>query len=162
MSREQADALVTEARNTAKPAPTPMTESIAVEQAVHRHHLITPHEDPPENMFAPFTVLNRGEGCEAGRQATPPIHWGHVDSGSMVCIVHDGVLAAFPELQQYRKPWRHEVTGVGNRRTRINGKLVGVPLCLGDKPDKGPVVKVTFYILEGCPDYHWLLGLTLL
>ena len=113
-------------------------------------------------MFAPFTVCTSGEGHEAGRGVAPLVHWAHVDSGSMVCIMHDGVLDAFPELLQYRQPWRHEVTGVGGRRTNIDGKLVGVPVCLGDKPNVGAIVTITFYVLAGCPDYHFLLGLTLL
>ena len=124
-----------------------MCEELAVEQAIHRHHLRTPHEDPPENMFAPFTVLEETGGEGASRQVPPTVHWAHVDSGSMVCIVHEAVVDAFPELQKYRQPWKHEVVGVGGRRTRINGKLVGVPLCLGDKPNRSPVVSVTFYIL---------------
>ena len=136
-----------------------MSECAAVEQAVHRH---LKHGDPPENMFAPFTVPDHVGSRDAGREAAPLVHWAHVDSGSMVCIVHDGVLDAFPELREYRHPWRHEVTGVGGRTTKIDGKLVGVPVCLGDKPTGGAVVAATFYVLADCPSYHFLLGLTLL
>ena len=89
-----------EARNAPKvqaPA-TPVAECIAVEQALQRHHLPSPHEDPPENMFGPFTVVEGERATQAGRQEAPTVHWAHVDSGSMVCIVHEGVLAAFPYL----------------------------------------------------------------
>ena len=44
----------------------------------------------------------------------------------------------------------------------IAGKLVGVPLSLGEQQESGSVVKTTFYILGGCMSYHWLLGLTFL
>ena len=153
-----------EARSAPKvQAPTtPVAECIAVEQALQRHHLLTPHEDPPENMFGPFTVAEPEQGSWGSRQEAPTVHWAHVDSGSMVCIVYEGVLAAFPSLGRYKRPWKHEVVGIGGRKTQINGKLVGVPVCLGDKPNKGPIVSVTFYILGGCMEYHWLFGLTLL
>ena len=79
-----------------------MCEELAVEQAIHRHHLRTPHEDPPENMFAPFTVLQQGENGDLTRSQHAPVHWAHVDTGSMVNIVYQGVLDAFPGLERYR------------------------------------------------------------
>lgn len=66
----------------------------------HLHPASLP-ADPPENMFAPFTVLESITGTPQ-RTSSPVVHWGHVDSGSMVCIVYEGVLRAFPELTTYR------------------------------------------------------------
>ena len=44
----------------------------------------------------------------------------------------------------------------------IVGKLVDVPVALGDNPGKSVVVHTTFYVLGSCMSYHWLLGLTFL
>ena len=114
-------------------------------------------------MFIPFTIVPTTAAGSPSRTATPPtVHWAHVDSGSMVCLVYEGVLKAYPELGEFRRPWRHEVVGIGGNRTSVVGKLVGVPISLGDRQDRGSVVRVTFYVLGGCDRYHWLLGLTLL
>lgn len=50
--------------------------------------------------------------------------------------------------------------GVGDNTSAIVGKLVNVPLCLGESTS-GMWVKTTFYILE-CSQYHFILGLPLL
>ena len=64
-------------------------------------------------MFAPFTILTTTTTGAFERSPHPTIHWAHVDSGSMVCIVYEGVLDAYPELLVYKRPWRHEVSGIG-------------------------------------------------
>lgn len=58
-------------------------------------------------------------------------HWIQVDSGSMINIVYSGVLGVFPELNNFFEDFQHQVTGVGNKVTKIVGKLTNVPLKLG-------------------------------
>lgn len=53
---------------------------------------------PPENLFVPFTVPGKGDGNKVVKQTQPDVHWAHVDSGAQVCIVHEGVVRAFPHL----------------------------------------------------------------
>ena len=38
---------------------------------------------------------------------------------------------------------------------------MGLPIALGGSPVPGSAVRATFYVLD-CPEYHWILGLTLL
>lgn len=59
------------------------------------------------------------------------LHWGNVDSGSMVNIVYSGVLQRHPILFAYHQPFSHTVQGVGNSRIAVTGKLAGVPISLG-------------------------------
>ena len=125
--------LLAEARNP-KPAPLPPTisETTALQRTLlHAHSLHSTPADPPENMFAPF-VLARPHPDHPDTPPPPHVHWAHVDSGSMVCLVHDGVVRAHPELHPYRKPWSHCVHGIGGRTVDIVGKLVGVPVSIGD------------------------------
>ncbi len=59
------------------------------------------------------------------------MHWGNLDTGSMVNIAYSGVLSTFPHLHQYWEDFQHAVKGVGDRLTKVTGKLVGVPISLG-------------------------------
>ncbi len=79
----------------------------------------------------------------------------------MVNIMYSGVLAAFPELEQYRKTFQHVVKGVGNKETMVICKLDNVPVSLGTEQLKGSCRTTTFYVLD-CPSYHCIIGLTLL
>lgn len=58
---------------------------------------------PPENLFVPFTVPGKGDEGKVLKQAQPDVHWAHVDSGAQVCIVHEGVVQAFPHFMQYHQ-----------------------------------------------------------
>lgn len=95
------------------------------------------------------------------RDPAPTTHWGNVDTGSMVNIMYQGVLAAFPELQRFRKAFVHEVRGVGNKVTQVVCKLEGVPVSIGSDQAEGSCRHTTFYVLD-CPAYHCILGLVLL
>lgn len=55
----------------------------------------------------------------------------------MVNIVYSSVLEAFPELHKYWEAYEHVVVGVGNKTTRVIGKLVNVPMHLGQPPANG-------------------------
>lgn len=110
-------------------------------------------------MFAPFlintpTPLVHTNGSHV-------VHWGNVDTGSMVNIIYSGVLHAFPELREFQKPFSHVVKGVGDHVSAIICKLEGVPLCLGKAPTSDMWVEATFYVLE-CPQYHFILGIPFL
>ena len=162
------DAKVQELLREAK-APRPPSLPAAISEAaalhntlLHAEQLTSSPADPPENMFAPFSLAHLPDAIKPPHAPSNHVHWAHVDSGSMVCLVHEGVVHHFGELASYRKPWRHCVTGVGGRRVDIVGKLVDVPITLGDDPGKGVVVRTTLYVLGGCMSYHWLLGLTFL
>ncbi len=76
----------------------------------------------PHNIFAPFSIHHP--------EATLP-HWGNVDTGSMVNIIYEEVVQAFPYLEQYRQPFSHSVEGIGGNQVKVIGKLVDVPLSLG-------------------------------
>ena len=89
------------------------------------------------------------------------IHWGNVDTGSMVNILYSGVLQGFPELQKFKKEFQHEVKGVGNKITKVICKLANVPVCIGAEPLQVSYRTTTFYVLD-VPSYHCILGLTLL
>ena len=98
-------------------------------QAAIRNHATSP---APENMFCPFTVVERNPATGHLHRATSPmLHWGNVDTGSMVNIVYSGVLRTFPHLHQYLEEFEHVVKGVGDKLTKVTGKLVGVPISLG-------------------------------
>lgn len=84
-------------------------------------------------MFASFSV---GPKLGAGQLTTTPdplLHWGNVDTGAVVNLVYSGVVAAFPDLARYRHPYHHVVQGVGQQRSQVVGKLIGVPLHLGPR-----------------------------
>ena len=109
LPEDKLTALLNEAR-----APRPLTlpptvsEAVAVQKSVHHmQELESIHADPPENMFTPFTILDQRPGGDLSRTASPRVHWAHVDSGSMVCLVHEGVISAYPDLLQYKQPWRN-------------------------------------------------------
>ena len=72
-------------------------------------------------MFVPFTV-------HCPDAALP--HWGNVDTGSMVNIIYEEVVQAFPYLQEYHQPFSHSVEGVGGNSVKVTGKLVDVPVSL--------------------------------
>lgn len=57
----------------------------------------------PENMFAPFTIPTADKHGKLAKDEEATVHWGNVDTGSMVNIMYSGVLAAFPELEKYKK-----------------------------------------------------------
>lgn len=76
----------------------------------------------------------------------------------MVNIVYSSVLEAFPELNKYWESYQHVVMGVGNKSTSVVGKLVDVPIHLGQPPNAGKTFRATFYVLE-CKKYHWIIGL---
>lgn len=99
---------------------------------------VTAHltQQPPQNVFAPFSIASHTPSHPAPSAAQPPkddptLHWGNVDTGSMINLVYQGVLATSPELNEYWENFYHQVRGVGSIRTAVVGKLVGVPLCLG-------------------------------
>jgi hypothetical protein len=106
-------------------------------------------------MFAPFTIATDTN------PTAPTVHWGNVDTGSMVNIMYSGMLTHFPELQRYQQAFTHTVKGVGEKTTNVVCKLTNVPVCLGTKLLPGGSSKCTFYVLE-CNAYHCILGLTLL
>jgi hypothetical protein len=112
-------------------------------------------------MFAPFVVPSTGAGGKLQREAAPIVHWGNVDTGSMVNIMYSGVLAGFPELNKFKQDFRHEVKGVGNKTTQVVCKLENVPVSVGADQQPGSCRTTTFYVLD-CPSYHCILGLTLL
>jgi hypothetical protein len=89
------------------------------------------------------------------------VHWGNVDTGSMVNIMYQGVLEAFPELHKFKRDFQHVVQGVGNKETKVVCKLIGVPVSVGADQVKGSCRTTTFYVLD-CPTYHCILGLPLL
>lgn len=82
LPKEMADDLLAEAREANAPAvgTTTAAEEVAqVKAAVLRMDA----GPPPENMFAPFSVV--GELAPQGalvRDPSPLVHWAHVDSGS--------------------------------------------------------------------------------
>lgn len=115
----------------------------------------------PDNMFAPFTFPSENVGQTQTRGQQPVVHYGNVDTGSMVNVMYSGVLEANPHLNAYRAEFSHVICGVGNKVTKVICKLVNVPLSLGTKPEPGSLVKATFYVIA-CPGYHFILGLTLL
>ncbi len=82
-----------------QPAPPALTELVAVHAAVSAHM----EGALPENMFAPFTIPPRDAQGKLTRNESPTVHWGNVDTGSMVNIMYSGVLTAFPELAPYRR-----------------------------------------------------------
>jgi len=112
-------------------------------------------------MFAPFTLVARDQEGRLSRQDDPLVHWAHVDTGSMVNIVYQGVLDAFPALRAYSREFTHVVKGIGNVQQRVTCKLVDVPISLGSDQAPGSCTLATFYVLDA-PSYHWLLGLTFL
>ena len=61
------------------------------------HAAVTSHLEAklPENMFAPFTIPIIGTSGLPEREAAPTVHWGNVDTGSMVNILYIGVLQVF-------------------------------------------------------------------
>lgn len=115
----------------------------------------------PENMFAAFTLPSKGPTGTPVRVADPLVHYGNVDTGSMVNVMYSGVLTANPALLEYKQEFTHVICGVGDKITRVICKLVDVPLSLGKKQASGSLVTATFYVIE-CPQYHFILGLTLL
>jgi hypothetical protein len=72
----------------------PDTVEAAILDTAVAHH----HAAPPHNIFAPFFHLQAD--VEPGH--IPITHWANVDSGSMVNIVYQGVVDAFPHLHPYR------------------------------------------------------------
>ena len=112
-------------------------------------------------MFASFTIPSIGTSGQFERAVSPTVHWGNVDTGSMVNILYSGVLAGFPELSKFKRDFQHEVKGVGNKTTQVICKLTHVPVSIGAEQEKGSCNTTTFYVLD-CPGYHFILGLTLL
>lgn len=107
------------------------------------------------NLFAPFVVpVER-------TPEMPTVHWGNVDTGAMVNVVYEGVVRVFKELDRYLQPFHHEIIGVGGKRTKIVGKLVNVPIRLGQADNKSEAYTTTFFVVENS-EYHWILGLPLL
>ena len=51
---------------------------------------------PPDNMFAPFTIITSDSKGTLAHTPDPTIHWANVDTGSMVNIIYHGVVQAFP------------------------------------------------------------------
>ena len=78
-------------------APPAVTELAAVDSAVTTHLAL--EGALPENMFAPFTI----PATNTSPNSAPTVHWGNVDTGSMVNILYSGVLQGFPELEQFKK-----------------------------------------------------------
>ena len=110
---------------TATGAPV-LDEVAAVEAAVTAHR-----NTHPQNMFASFSLAVHHDAGALGTTSAPMLHWGHVDTGAMVNLVYSGVLEVFEQLHRYRQEFQHTVSGVGQSRTRVVGKLVGVPLHVG-------------------------------
>ena len=159
--------LVTTARQLGEAKGLTAGQQAAVEEAVKLAAVqaaLQTHRDcpAPENMFCPFVVIDRDPDTKKLiRNPEPMLHWGNVDTGSMVNIVYSGVLDTFPHLNQYHKKFEHVVKGVGDRVTRVIGKLVDVPISLGMEQGPGTLNKTTFYVLD-CNTYHFILGLQLL
>ena len=144
------------------PAPDDTVPQEAVEIAAV-HATVAAHlgGSTPENMFAPFTVPPTTESGGLTRAPDPVIHWGNVDTGSMVNIVYSGVVDTHVGLAQYKQEFTHVVRGVGDKTTKVVYKLVGVPISVGREQVPGSCRRATFYVLD-CPTYHWILGLPLL
>jgi hypothetical protein len=70
-----------------KHTPKEAGEMAAVQAAVAAHQ----HNHLPENMFAPFTFVTPSPK-EGGSGKLPVIHYGNVDTGSMVNVMYSGVL----------------------------------------------------------------------
>lgn len=79
-------------------APPAVTEIATVHAAVTAHL----QGALPENMFAPFTIPTADKQGKLVKDDKAVVHWGNVDTGSMVNIMYSGVLAAFPELKKYQ------------------------------------------------------------
>lgn len=79
----------------------------------------------------------------------------------MVNVVYEGVVRVFKELDRYLHDFHHEIIGVGGKRTKIVGKLVNVPVRLGEASCKDEPYFTNFFVVENS-DYHWILGLPLL
>ena len=71
--------------------PEDVMESIAVRSALAAH-ASNLAQSLPENMFAPFAIHHP--------QATLT-HWANVDTGSMVNIMYEGAVTAFPYLAKF-------------------------------------------------------------
>ncbi len=123
------DPIISKLRASNQPqqdAPSPANVEAAVLDTAIAHHLsATPH-----NIFTPFFVHQEGSSTSN----LPTTHWANVDSGSMVNIVYQGVVDAFPELHPFWQAYTHAVTGVAGKVTKVVGKLVGVPIHLGHPP----------------------------
>ena len=85
----------------------------------------------PENMFAPFTIVQHNAAGKLVQATRTDVHWGNVDTGAMVNIMYSGVLTAFPALKEYRQEFQHVVQGVGGKTTAITCKLANVPISIG-------------------------------
>jgi hypothetical protein len=104
-----------------------VVEAAAVDASLTTHAICA----APENVFCPFTLVTRGPDGQLTRSPSPMLHWGNVDTGSMVNIVYSGVLTRHPSFLAYHQPYHHMVRGVGNNPVAVTGKLVGVPISLG-------------------------------
>lgn len=82
-------------------------------------------------MFAPFTFPPRDAQGHIVTSGDPVIHYGNVDTGSMVNVMYSGMLDANPDLSQYKTEFRHVITGVGDKVTNVVCKLINVPVSLG-------------------------------
>ena len=131
-------------------------EHAAVELAVRNHSFAA-----PENVFCPFTIPSRDGTGALARASSPLVHWGNVDTGSMVNIVYQGALTLHPSLHAYHHPYSHQVKGVGGCTVAVIGKLQQVPVSLGKGQSAGSCFKTDFFVLD-CPGYHFILGLALL
>lgn len=138
--------------------PAMAAELAAVQAAVAAH---TYSGKLPENMFVPFTLLERDIEGKLQRCQDPVVHYGNADTGSMVNVMYSGVLSANQELEKYKAEFQHVICGVGEKITRVVCKLVDVPVSLGYHQEPGSLVKATFYVID-CPSYHFIIGLTLL
>ena len=88
-----------------KPATPAMEDQVPANTAelAAVHAAVTAHLEgnPPENMFAPFTIPPKDSQGKPTKHAAPTVHWGNVDTGSMVNIVYSGVLNTHPGLEEY-------------------------------------------------------------
>ncbi len=131
---------------------TATAEEEVVELAAVKAAIAAHVQALPQNIFAPFAIHH---------PQAELTHWGNVDTGSMVNIVYEGVVHAFPYLKSYWEDTKMTVEGVGGKYTQVVGKLVDVPISLGLRCMEEPCTYATFYVLKH-PGYHYILGLTFL
>ena len=99
-------------------------------------------------MFAPFSIATEDTTGKLLRQESPLLHWGNVETGSMVNLVYRGVLEAFPELQAYHQNFEHAVKCVGGitiRKHSEEGVTTLIKIML-EMPFSQPTPRVYIYI----------------
>lgn len=146
LPRDTLDDLLATVHQLSQKKEPPKTSADATEAAVVQAAVAHSRQASEQNLFAPFHVAE--QSTSAGAKLGVTLHWGNVDTGSMVNIIYSGVLSAFPALLQYKHPFTHIVKGVGGKTSTVTCKLVDVPLSIGREQEPGSWVTTTFYVLD--------------